>query len=56
MTVVMEGEPNENGIVIDFQDIKSLVKPLVDRWDHATLVSESDGELIDGMESLGDRF
>lgn len=55
MTVVMEGEPDEHGIVIDFQDIKHLVKPLVDSWDHATLISESDAELIKVLEEMGDR-
>ncbi len=30
MTVELEGEPDEHGIVIDFQDIKAVIKPLID--------------------------
>ncbi|MDX1741710.1 MAG: 6-carboxytetrahydropterin synthase [Rhodothermales bacterium] len=56
MTVIMQGEPDGDGIVIDFQDIKRLLKPLVDSWDHATLISKSDTDLIDVIEGLGDRY
>jgi len=52
MTVVFEGEPREDGMVIDFQEIKALVKPLVDTWDHATLVSANDTRLAAAVKSL----
>ncbi len=55
MTVELTGVPDEFGIVIDFKDIKSVVAPLVEQWDHATLVAESDDELLDTIERLGDR-
>lgn len=55
MTVEMEGPPDEHGIVIDFREIKALVKPLVEAWDHATLVSADDVELMEAVERLGDR-
>jgi 6-pyruvoyltetrahydropterin/6-carboxytetrahydropterin synthase len=56
MTLMMDGEPDDDGIVIDFKDMKRLVKPLVDRWDHTTLISESDADLKEMVERLGDRF
>ncbi len=56
MTVIMDGEPDDDGIVVDFQDMKRLLKPLVDRWDHATLISESDAVLKATVERLGDRY
>ncbi|NNE46935.1 MAG: 6-carboxytetrahydropterin synthase [Rhodothermales bacterium] len=55
MTVEMEGEPDEHGIVIDFQDIKAVIKPLIDEWDHSTLVSKDDIELLGAVRKLGDR-
>jgi len=45
MIVEFEGEVNENGIVIDFNDLKTLVKPHIERIDHTTIISENDSEL-----------
>lgn len=45
MTVELEGEPDARGMLIDFQDLKRVVAPLVDAWDHAVLVAEEDAEL-----------
>jgi 6-pyruvoyltetrahydropterin/6-carboxytetrahydropterin synthase len=56
MTVEFEGPVDDEGIVVDFKDIKNLVKPLVDRWDHATLIAQYDRELVDAVEKLGSRF
>lgn len=56
MTVEVDGDSDDRGIVIDFQEIKVLVKPLVDRWDHSTLISETDTELREVLERLGDRY
>lgn len=56
MTVELEGPVGEDGIAMDFQDIKGLVKPLVDAWDHSTLVAEYDTELLAALDSLGSRF
>jgi 6-pyruvoyltetrahydropterin/6-carboxytetrahydropterin synthase len=50
MTVELEGTPDEQGMLIDFQDIKRVLKPLVDAWDHAVLVAESDTELLGLIE------
>ena len=45
MTVELEGIPDERGMLIDFQDVKRVLAPLVDAWDHAILVAETDDEL-----------
>lgn len=47
MFVEVEGTVGENGMVMDFHDIKLLVEPLVDQWDHAVLVGANDQELLD---------
>ncbi len=44
MTVELEGEPDARGMVLDFKHLKRVLKPLVDAWDHAILVAESDAE------------
>ncbi len=51
--MTLEGEPDTRGMVMDFQDIKRLLKPLVDAWDHATLVCTSDTELLHVVQTTG---
>jgi len=50
MTVEFEGDPDENGMVIDFNDIKKIIGPHVDRMDHTTLISINDAELLKVFE------
>lgn len=45
LTVELEGEPDARGMLIDFKHLKAVVKPLVDAFDHALLVSADDDEL-----------
>lgn len=42
LRVEIEGEPNEQGMVMDYFDMKAIVQPLVDRLDHCFLCDESD--------------
>lgn len=42
MIVEMEGDPGANGMVADYTDLKTIVKPLIDRLDHAFMCDESD--------------
>jgi len=55
MFVEVEGEPDERGMLIDFKAIKQIVKPLVDAWDHATLVADDDAALRDALDALGSK-
>ena len=50
MLVELEGRTDERGMMMDFQHLKRCLKPLVDAWDHAVLVSETDGELLDLLD------
>lgn len=44
---------SDNGMIIDFSDIKTLAKQhLVDVWDHAFLVYEKDEKLCAFLESI----
>ncbi len=56
MTVEVEGEPDERGMLIDFRAIKNVLKPLIDDWDHATLVADSDLALREALEAMGSRI
>jgi len=55
MTVVLEGPVGTDDMVIDFGHIKSTVAPLVEAWDHATLISEDDVELLSMVTKLGSK-
>lgn len=36
--IILRGEPDENtGILIDFGDVKNLIKPIIDQLDHQCL-------------------
>jgi 6-pyruvoyltetrahydropterin/6-carboxytetrahydropterin synthase len=53
MTIEILGEIGADGMVMDFQDIKRMVGPLIDAWDHATLVAEQDQELLEILQRTG---
>ena len=52
MMVEVEGTPDDRGMLIDFKHLKRVLKPLVDRMDHATLVAENDTELRSALDTL----
>jgi 6-pyruvoyltetrahydropterin/6-carboxytetrahydropterin synthase len=56
MEVELKGPADERGMVIDFKTIKQALQPLIDRWDHAVLVAESDDDLKAAAESLDSRY
>lgn len=59
LEITLEGEPihapgrPEHGMLVDFADVKRLAQELVvDRWDHAFLVSRDDHEVLDFLLGL----
>lgn len=53
--VVDQDGQSDNGMIMDFSDIKALAKEhLVDVWDHAFLVYEKDAAVKQFLESLPD--
>ena len=55
MMVEVEGEPDDRGMLIDFKEIKRLLKPLVDAWDHAVLVADDDTALLQAIDILNSK-
>ena len=53
MEVVVEGPVDTQGMVIDFKDVKTALKPLVEAWDHATFVAHDDDELLGILDATG---
>ncbi|MEW6196875.1 MAG: 6-carboxytetrahydropterin synthase QueD [Bacteroidota bacterium] len=53
--VEVTGEPDKNGIVLDYYDLKKIIDPVIDQLDHSFMVNTSDKELIDALDKLGSR-
>ncbi len=51
MRVEIEGEPDANGMVLDYYDLKAIVQPLVDRLDHSFLCDRADTVMIQFFET-----
>lgn len=45
--VVLSGEPDTNGMVMDYYDMKNLIMPTIDALDHAFLCDRSDTMMVD---------
>ena len=54
--VEVEGPADEKGMVIDFKVISQVLKPLIEEWDHATLISKDDSILRKAIDLLGSKF
>ncbi len=49
--VILVGEPDESGMVMDYFDVKTMVQPLIDRLDHCFLLDASDTVMKDFFTS-----
>jgi 6-pyruvoyltetrahydropterin/6-carboxytetrahydropterin synthase len=52
MLVEVEGDLDENGMVIDYYNLKEIINPVVEELDHAYLVWKGDTELISVLDQL----
>ncbi len=51
MTVEVLGHTMENGMVMDYAELKTIAKPLVDELDHCFLCSTEDRLMIDWLKT-----
>jgi len=56
MLVEFEGELNNDGMVMDYYDVKNLIAPLVEKLDHSVMVKDDDTELINALKSINSRM
>jgi 6-pyruvoyltetrahydropterin/6-carboxytetrahydropterin synthase len=52
MMVELDGEVNEQGMVMDFYDVKKVITPIIEKFDHAFLVYKGDKEIIKFLEKI----
>ncbi len=53
MYVEVEGQADENGLLMDFKHLKRALMPLIEAWDHSTLVAQNDTQLLKVMNDTG---
>jgi len=50
--VEFTGDPDSNGMVIDYFDVKKIIGPIIDELDHSFMVCKDDKEVIEVLEKL----
>ena len=50
MIVELEGDLNDSGMIMDYYDLKKIVKPVIEKLDHAFMVYEKDNEIVKFLE------
>ncbi len=51
MRIEIEGELMQNGMVLDYYDLKQMVMPILEELDHSFIVDSTDQVMIDFLES-----
>ncbi|MFZ0454944.1 MAG: 6-carboxytetrahydropterin synthase [Ignavibacteriaceae bacterium] len=52
MLIELEGAVQINGMVMDYYDLKKIVRPLIENLDHAFLVYKEDKEIIEFLDRM----
>ena len=55
MIVEFEGELDERGMVIDFYDVEKIITPIIEKLDHAFMVSINDEGVINFLEKMNSK-
>jgi 6-pyruvoyltetrahydropterin/6-carboxytetrahydropterin synthase len=50
MSVEITGGLDKNGMVIDFFDLNKIVKPIIEKYDHAFLCWDGDKKVLDFLK------
>ena len=52
MIVEFEGEMNKEEMIVDFYDVDKMIKPLIDKLDHAFMVNTHDKVVVEFLEKI----
>lgn len=52
MIIEFEGELNKDEMIIDFYDIDKIIKPVIEKLDHAFMVNSKDKDVIEFLEKI----
>ena len=54
--IEVTGEPDGNGMVLDYYELKKITEPIFEELDHSFIVWNEDKELIDALSKLNSRM
>ncbi|MFP4529006.1 MAG: 6-pyruvoyl trahydropterin synthase family protein [Candidatus Kapaibacterium sp.] len=52
LRVELEGERNELGIVVDYYVMRGIVRPIIDKFDHAFVCAREDKEVLEFLDKM----
>ena len=55
MIVELEGDLNEQGMIIDFYDVEKIINPIVEKLDHAFMVNKNDTVVLGFLEKMNSK-
>ena len=55
MIVELEGDLNEQGMIIDFYELEKIINPLVEELDHAFMVNKDDKVVMEFLEKMNSK-
>ncbi len=56
MRIEIEGETNENMMVLDYYDIDKIIAPIINKLDHAFICSNDDDLMINFLDTNGFKY
>jgi len=54
--IELTGDPDANGMVLDYFELKKIIDPILDELDHSVIVWNKDSELIELLTKLNSRM
>lgn len=54
--IIIEGELDKNGMLLDYYELKKIVNPFIDSLDHSFLVFKEDVQLIKFLEEFQSKY
>ncbi|MHB8931036.1 MAG: 6-pyruvoyl trahydropterin synthase family protein [Melioribacteraceae bacterium] len=54
--VELSGDPDSNGMVVDYFDVKKVIGPIIEKLDHSFMVSKNDKEVIEALQKLNSQM
>lgn len=54
--IELSGNAEENGMVLDYYDVKRIIEPIIDNLDHSFMVYKEDHELLEMLKKLNSKM
>lgn len=52
MRIEIDGELDQNGMVMDYYDVSEIISPVIDELDHAFMVNDDDTEVLSFLNKI----